>query len=187
MDKIIAKSKSIHDVSTKYFGYANKKTYSKIKIFITNNNIDISHFSNNKLNDKRVFYKKIIKICPICNNNFETKLGHPREKTVCSNSCANTYFRSGSSHPNHKKDDDLSGEIKYRIICFRHHEKKCVCCNEKNIVEVHHCDGNKNNNKPENLIPLCSTHHKYWHSKFRYLIKTKIDKYIKKFKLKKIE
>jgi hypothetical protein len=132
-------------------------------------------------------YPKIKKICPICENEFETRLGHPREKTVCSHSCANTYFRSGTSNPNYKEDDELTGVAKYIRICFRYHEKKCVCCDEKNIVEVHHYDGNKENNAPENLIPLCPTHHQYWHSRFRQLIKAKVDEYIQIFKNKLIE
>ena len=129
-------------------------------------------------------YKKIKKTCPICENEFETKLGHPKEKTVCSHSCANTYFRSGENNPNYKKDDELNGVESYKIICFRHHEKKCVCCEENLIVEVHHYDGDKKNNEPENLIPMCPTHHSYWHSRFRKYVKTKVDNYVKTFKLK---
>ena len=129
-------------------------------------------------------YPKIIKICPICENEFETRLGHPREKTVCSHSCANTYYRSGKSNPNYRTDDELTGVAKYIKICFRVHEKKCVCCEERNIVEVHHYDGNKENNDPENLVPLCPTHHRYWHSRFRHLIKAKVDEYVLKFKEK---
>lgn len=127
-------------------------------------------------------YPIIKKTCPICENEFETRLGHPREKTVCSHSCANTYFRSGESNPNYRKDDKLTGIAKYVKICFRYHKKKCACCDEINIVEVHHYDGNKENNAPENLVPLCPTHHRYWHSRFRHLIKTKVDEYVKNFK-----
>lgn len=183
MKELILNSKSINEVSLKYFGYVNTNTYFKIRTFILDNSVDISHFDKLS-NICKSKYEKIIKVCPICGNDFETKLGHPREKTVCSNSCANTFFRSGESHPNHKKDGDLNGEIKYRTICFRHHEKKCVCCDEKNIVEAHHYDGNKKNNKPENFVPLCPTHHKYWHSRFRYVIKEKVDEYVKNFKKK---
>jgi len=184
MKEIILKSNSLREVSIKYFGYVNIITYSKIKKYIKDNNINISHFSKNPANIRRIKYPKIIKICPICENEFETKSGHPREKTVCSHSCANTYYRTGVEHPNYKEDVDLNGEAKHRIICFRYHEKKCVCCEEKNIVEAHHHDGNKKNNKPENLVPLCPTHHRYWHSRFRHLIKFVVDEYVKKFKEK---
>jgi len=100
-------------------------------------------------------YKIITKKCPICEKEFETKLGHSREKTVCSHSCANTYFRSGRLHPNYKNDKDLTHEMKHNIICFRHHKKECVYCGEKLIVEAHHYNGDKTNNSPENLVPLC--------------------------------
>ena len=127
-------------------------------------------------------YPKIKKTCPVCGSEFETRLGHPREKTVCSHSCANTYFRSGRSNPNYRTDDKLTGAAKYIKICFRYHAKKCVCCDETNIVEVHHYDGSKKNNSPENLVPLCPTHHQYWHSRFRYLVESKVDEYIVEFK-----
>ena len=184
MKEIILKSNSLREISIKYFGYVNTKTYNKIKKYIKDNNINISHFPENPANIGRIKYPKIIKICPICENEFETKSGHSREKIVCSHSCANTYYRTGVEHPNHKSDDELTGEAKHRTICFRYHEKKCVCCDERNIVEVHHYDGNKKNDKPENLVPLCSTHHRYWHSRFRYLIKLIVDEYVKNFKEK---
>lgn len=36
-------------------------------------------------------YPIIIKECPVCSKEFETKLGHKREKQTCSLSCANTF------------------------------------------------------------------------------------------------
>ena len=184
MENTILNSKSYREVAIKEFGYANSYSYKKIKKFILVNNIDINHFISNPQNVNRIKYPKITKSCPIRGHEFETKKGHKKEKTVCSRSCSNTYFRTGKDNPNYKKDTDLNGAASYRIICFRYHEKKCVCCDENLIVEVHHYDGNKNNNKPENLIPLCPTHHTYWHSKFRYKIRNNVDEYVKKFKLK---
>lgn len=127
-------------------------------------------------------YPRINKICPICGIEFTVSEAKKKNKTTCSHSCANTYFRSGKSNPNYKEDDDLAGAVKYVRVCFRHHEKKCVCCDESNVVEVHHYDGNKTNNSPENLIPLCPTHHQYWHSKFKYLIEQKVHDYVETFK-----
>jgi hypothetical protein len=181
MKKIISESKSLHEVSLKYFGYVNVKTYSKIREYINVNGINTLHFIKNPSAVKHTLYPRIKKICPICEKEFETKLGHKREKTVCSHSCANTYYRTGSEHPNYKSDKDLNGSNNFRVICFRHHEKKCVCCDEKNIVETHHYDGNKKNNLPKNLVPLCPTHHRYWHSRFRYIVKVKVDEYVKNF------
>jgi len=122
----------------------------------------------------RKVYNRIIKSCPVCDNEFETKQGSPREKTTCSHSCSNTYFRSGKNNPNWK-------ESRYRSTCFLQHEKSCVICKESNIVEVHHFDGNHTNNSIENLIPLCPTHHKYWHSRFKHLIEDEVTSYHAEF------
>lgn len=53
------------------------------------------------------------------------------------------------------------------------------------IVEVHHFDGNNTNNTPENLMPLCPTHHRYWHSRYKELVYDKVVKYIEKNLLKR--
>lgn len=111
------------------------------------------------------------KVCPVCDSLFYT------ESVTCSHSCANTYFRSGINNPNHNPD----GINAYIAICFSFHKKECVICSENNIVEVHHYDENHNNNSPENLIPLCPTHHQYYHSKYRYLVEPSIIDYRKDF------
>jgi len=111
-----------------------------------------------------------LKICPICGERFKP---WKKKQITCSKSCANTYFRSG------EKSNSWKGGFSdnyYKKICFSFHDKKCIICDEKNIIEVHHIDRNKKNNSPENLIPLCPTHHRYCHSKFRKIIEKKIDK-----------
>ncbi len=131
-------------------------------------------------------YPNVIKKCPICNDDFETKSGSKSEKTTCSRACANTHFRSDVNNPNYKDIDDFDIKSrtfskKYQQVCFKHHEHKCVVCNENLLLDVHHYDGNKRNNKPENLIPMCATHHNYWHSKYKYLIEDKVIKYVYNF------
>lgn len=111
---------------------------------------------------------KGVKICPVCKKKFRSTA------VTCSYGCSNTHFRSGSDHPNWKEES-------YRTTCFDSHEKKCVICGEDKIVAVHHFDENRENNSPENLIPLCPTHHQYWHSRYRYLIEEQVIKYIKDF------
>jgi predicted nucleic acid-binding Zn ribbon protein len=105
------------------------------------------------------------KMCPQCGTAFSGK------SETCSRACANTYFRSGERHPNWK-------ESRYRTTCFLHHIKSCVVCGEDNIVEVHHLDEDRDNNDPSNLIPLCPTHHAYWHSRFRYLVEATVTNYL---------
>ncbi len=106
------------------------------------------------------------RLCPVCNEPIK----YYHQNRTCSVSCANSLFRSGPAHPNWKNN--------YIPTCFYYHKKECVICGEKNLVEVHHLDENKKNNSPENLIPLCPTHHQYWHSRFRYLVEPKIRAYI---------
>jgi hypothetical protein len=126
------------------------------------------------LKDKKYKWDRIKKICPVCGNEFNTLKGHKREKYTCSYGCSNTFFRSGDKHGNWK-------ESSYRSTCFKYHEKKCVCCDETIIISVHHYDGDRSNNNPENLIPLCPTHHCYWHSNNRYMIEDKVNNYRNNF------
>lgn len=110
------------------------------------------------------------KPCPVCSSPIKNY----RENTTCSVSCANTYFRSGPSNSNWK-------DSAYVTTCFHNHDKKCVVCGEDRIVEVHHLDENRDNNEPSNLIPLCPTHHRYWHSRFKYLIEQAVLNYQKRW------
>lgn len=112
-----------------------------------------------------------VKLCVICNKPVKNK-----KRQTCSHSCSNTFFRSGL-----KSKTRTTGRSSYIELCFRHHERKCIICEERLIVHVHHLDHNRDNNIPENLIPLCPTHHRYWHSKYRYMVEGKILKYIKEW------
>jgi len=125
---------------------------------------------------RKILYPQIEKTCPVCNKSFKTGQNAPKEKTTCSHACSNTFFRTGENHPNWKEDA-------YRSTCFYYHKKECIICKEDKIVEVHHLDENRYNNKPSNLVPLCPTHHQYWHSKFKSEIETKVLEYIKNFTL----
>ena len=150
----------------------------------------------------------IKKVCPVCNKEFFVP-NYENDKICCSYSCSNTYFRSGENNGMFKKFVELNNIDKLKIdrnkreierkkkkelrekhgvtskihqqICFKHHPHKCCVCGEEHIVAVHHYDGNHYNNSPENLVPLCPTHHTYWHSKYKDLIKDKVDEYVKKF------
>lgn len=117
-----------------------------------------------------------IKLCKVCN----TPIKNWREsKGTCSHACANKLFRTGENHGNWKPE-------RYQTTCFEHHERKCVVCGEDKVVAVHHMDHNKKNNDPSNLIPMCPTHHQYWHSKYRSLIENKVLSYIESWKKNKL-
>ena len=109
-----------------------------------------------------------LKKCPVCGEPIKN---YKTSKT-CGYSCSNTYHRSGDKNPNWKQSS-------YRTTCFKHHEKRCVVCGEDKIVTVHHMNENHQDNSPENLIPLCPTHHQYFHSRYRNEVLPIILDYIK--------
>ena len=146
----------------------------KVISIIEKHSLDTSHFDKGKSRRK---YEREERECPVCKGIFEIKKNTRGEKQItCSRSCANSYFRIHAGNGNY---DNLKS---YKKICYRHHERKCVCCKEDKILDVHHYDGDRNNNSPENLIPLCPTHHRYVHSKYKNEIIDKINSYIKKWK-----
>lgn len=149
----------------------------KVKKIINDYNLDIKHFDNG-YGKRNIKYERISKKCPICGNIFEALSGHKKEKTTCSHSCSNTYYRSGKDNPNWKEES-----TQYRNKCFEFHKKECIICKEDKIVEVHHLDENRENNRIDNLIPLCPTHHKYWHSSYKSEIEDKVYIYINEFKI----
>jgi len=169
LSKIVKESISYSEVARKIgYSYVNGTITRKVKKLISN--YDHSHFRKGI----KCKYKKIKKICPICSKEFEAQEGHNREKQTCSYACSNIHFRSGPDNGNWK-------EHAYRTICFHHHAHKCICCDEELAIDVHHLDQDKDNNMPENLIPLCPTHHRYWHSRYRHLIEEKVLCYVKKY------
>lgn len=97
-------------------------------------------------------------------------------KGTCSYSCSNRVFNKDRKKPENYK--------KYTSICWHYHKKECIICGEEKIVAVHHFNENRDDNRPENLVPLCPTHHSYIHSRYKHLILDKVNKYIEEFKLR---
>lgn len=183
IEDIISVSYNIAEICRKIYGYDNGTARKKIKKIIKDNNINTSHFDPHKVFRDRSTYKHIKKICPVCEKEFETRIKKDgseskEERTTCSHACANTYFRTGVSNGSYKK-----GSKSYRTKCFTYHKKECIICGEDKIVSVHHYDENHENHSIENLIPLCPTHHTYWHSKYKHLIEDKVIVYQQQFLL----
>jgi len=148
------------------FKYHNGRVAGIINGIIRDYKLDISHFKSNGggWNKKYPFVEKK---CPVCGNIFMSQVGRgKRDKITCSYKCCNTFFK-------HVKKKVKS----YNAICFRHHKKECIICKENRIVAVHHFDENRKNNSPENLIPMCPTHHQYYHSRYKHLVLEDIKKY----------
>lgn len=145
----------------KHFGLPNNGTYTRLI-----NQLLIEH--NITLQPKQLKYPIQTKICPVCTKSFDTYIGRKDEKTTCSHSCSNTYFNGVVRN---------TKPSQYTTICFKYHKKECVICGESRIVEVHHYDENHQNNSPENLIPLCPTHHRLFHSRYRQDVESQINHY----------
>lgn len=115
--------------------------------------------------------------CNCCEGTFRVQerkhLFPQKDQYYCGSSCAN--FRGKGVEWADRRGSEL---IQYRTICWAHHEKKCCICGEENVVEAHHYDEDHNNNTPENFVPLCPTHHQYWHSGFRHLIEADVNQYV---------
>jgi hypothetical protein len=174
--EIINKSQTISEAIQKLYGYYNGKTKKKFMDLVSEKNINISH-----LRAKALKYPIVTKTCPVCGKEFQTQIGNKGERTTCSYSCSNTYFRSGENNPNWGNYGDSNEKNGYRRICFEKHKKECIICGESKIVAVHHFDENRNNNNPENLIPLCPTHHQYIHSRYKDEVIDKVIEYRNKF------
>lgn len=166
----ILASKSISKVVVGIGLSFNSKNVALVRSLIREHEIDTSHFGRLRTR------QRLQKSCPTCNMSFETIVGR-HEKITCSKKCANTFFRSGRDNPNWVEDNQNA----YARICWAHHKKECVICEENLIVAVHHYNGNHSDNRPENLVPLCPTHHQYWHSRHRHLIEEKVNTYVQNF------
>ena len=155
-----------------------ESTYSLTALnrLIKEHNISTVHFDPR--GHRRRERDRIFKICPNCNKQFDSTLA-PNQQT-CSRNCSNSIFRAGKDHPNWKGGKSTES---YRRLCIKYYGHKCLICDEDKTIDVHHIDHNRKNNLPENLIPLCPTHHRYMHrKKLKPLIYDKILESIKKIK-----
>jgi len=120
-----------------------------------------------------------IKFCPICDGYIK----YYHNNKTCSHQCANETFKQGEGHIPLNKGE--YSQTNYRKIAKKYHIMKCIICNENIMIDIHHFDRNRDNNEPENLVPICATHHRYiHHNENYYIVKECIDEYVEKFKNK---
>lgn len=160
VSKCYSKSEVIRQLGWKDNGASRRKLDGLIETL----KLDITHF---QLNAAKKKYQQITKVCPVCKTEFITRKHPKKEGTTCSKSCAATWFKTGDTNPNWKGKS-------YRKSAFKQYGHKCIVCDESKILDVHHLDGNHNNNSVDNIVPMCPTHHRYMHSKYRSEIQSKI-------------
>jgi hypothetical protein len=164
LTKIVEESRSFTEVIKKLGKFPNTHNIKKLRIKLLEKNINFNHFTTNG----KVVKLKSERKCPICGDVFIPE--YNEKQVTCSYGCSNTFFARKRNKPENYKS--------YKTICWYHHGKKCILCGEDKIVEVHHMDENHKNNNPKNLVPLCPTHHQYWHSRYRDVIRKRVDDYI---------
>jgi hypothetical protein len=179
-----------------YISPKNNKTYKSLKALIAhlhNNPVGAGWSNSNKIKCSCEFCSKQVTIpnlskhekacwlnptnirkCNVCYKPIKDYLG---SKGTCSRSCANVFFKSGENNGNFKGDS-------YQYICFKYHLKKCIVCGEEKIVAVHHYNEDHFDDRPENLIPLCPTHHQYMHSRYKEEILPMVEEYVRQFTLR---
>jgi len=105
---------------------------------------------------KKQFWKPKIQTCKRCG---EERPHH--SKGLC-NGCYNFVFHSDKNKEwNYRNRHNIDLDLYKKIT------SECLVCGFSNIVDLHHLDENKENNKEENLVGLCPNHHKMFHD-FRY-------------------
>lgn len=175
LEKIVSKSDSWSQFARNLGIKSYNGTIGRfVKNLACEHGLNTEHFDGGKERQRKqnTKYPLVEKSCKVCFATFKTRVGSPKEQHTCSYACSNTYFRSGENNGQWK-----AGNKHYARICFMYHERRCIICGEERIVAVHHYDENRKNNAPENLIPICPTHHVYFHSRYRNLVEVKIDEY----------
>lgn len=119
--------------------------------------------------------------CNECNCAFTVtereKLFPSKKKYFCSRKCANATGGKAKAVKYYRTDED----VKYTTLAWRYHKKECVVCGENKVVAVHHYNEVHEDNRPENLVPLCPTHHQYMHSKHKHIIENVVNEYVNNF------
>lgn len=116
--------------------------------------------------------------CDYCHKKFnrlKSQLNKDNKtgKVFCSKVCSNRYKNERTL----KLDDGAA----YRRNAFNTYKHECAICGyneDERILEVHHLDENRDNNKIENLVILCPNCHKKL-TLHLYSFQELMDKYIK--------
>jgi hypothetical protein len=120
--EMILSSYSLGDLIFKLYGCRNGRQKEKAIEVLEKNGFDLSFFDGKNKNSK---YERILKICPICQKEFLTLLGHKKEKKTCSISCSNSLKPKRIKNPIKKKRVYPPGHKQIN----KKREKECIICN----------------------------------------------------------
>ena len=91
-------------------------------------------------------------ICKICGREMPL-----HAKGICPGCYTTTFRLQYNKDWNSQKRHNIPVEIYKKIT------ERCIICEFDKIVDLHHLDGNRNNNSEKNMIGLCPNHHKMIH------------------------
>jgi len=139
LKKLVSESKSLTNLCEKYYGYNNSRLMKEMKQILIDNQLTL------KKQSAKLKYEFIIKTCPVCNQDFKTQLGYKDEKTVCSRSCSNSYFKFGVNNPNFDKEklkdfkNKISAKLKGKPSPKKGNiiSKNCLNCNKEFTIPIY--------------------------------------------------
>jgi hypothetical protein len=154
--------------------YANDKPRKCVKVkcskcgkFFWRPKREVKRIKRNKIYCSRECTRVRFKVeCKYCGKEFERSLSRKENSKsgfyFCSRKCKDlaqhVEYGLNDMWPNHYKDGSWG---KYRKRALKEYENQCSNCENKDvrILDVHHIDSNRKNNKVENLILLCRNCH----------------------------
>ena len=102
---------------------------------------------------KKLAWKPKKGICKRCNREMVL-----HAKGYCPG-CYNFIFHLKKNREvTYRKYHNILPEVYYKKLA-----NGCVICGFKDVLDLHHLDGNKQNNSEKNLIGLCPNHHRMFH------------------------
>jgi hypothetical protein len=136
------------DLCKKQYISRNKKFCSKICLLKSNGKKSGGKNKN-----------RIQLFCIRCKSEYEVTKSRVEKSKYCSIECHN---RSNSENIDRKADKNprwKGGIQTYRSKAWKHFDKKCSICKCEENLEIHHINGNRYDNRIENLQPVCRKCH----------------------------
>lgn len=59
--------------------------------------------------------------------------------------------------------EPIPSDVRKKVLKRANNCCQIDCCDEKDVLDIHHIDNENSNNKIENLVVLCPTHHRKVH------------------------
>lgn len=132
-------------------------------------------------------HKKVIRVCPVCGNDFQVPLSHTGYRVTCSPECLGVW----QSRPISEIENLTTLRERVRKQASQKKSAACELCGEQGVVEIVRIldEENKGNGEPENVAVLCAGCRALYERgaiEREYLLK-QIKRYIHGVKVKKVK